>query len=476
MTNQDQQIYWHQGLFLRPQHFQLQDLFHQSQLEYRWRLAQPNGWGIRTLQVNEAALNTELFEVIDCEALTRGGWLATFGVQRRDANCSVDARSFKGLFDPGKGDLSVYLALPRQPHGHEGTATVDQGDAPYGGLARSSHLVPDLFDTTLAPVEIDFVMRKARLLFSQESSFEALSTAFELIKIAELVRTAESKTISHSSRFVYPCLTIGSSNLLLSQLKALQYTLLGKLDQLSETKRQLGVRATSKGIHEAIRLQMIQTLSRYVPMLQHHIELRAAHPEPIYGLLRQFVGELSVFDEEFSALGAQVQGREWGPNLPPYDHEDIWPRFNLAIDCIGIMVGRISSSPEVGIKLDYDGKIYFRAQIPEAFLDGQQNRYYLQVDSLLPGEEVWARLQRKGKLTTFEDMEQLRASHVFGLGLRHLLVPPQELPQRGGSSYFAVNTQDRVWNLIRDQRNICLFTDLVPNETVIKLLVVRDDE
>lgn len=475
----DKQIYWRQGLFLRPQHFQLQDQFHHSQLVYRWQLVQPNGWGVKLLRMNETSLQAELCEILECEVLTRDGWLLRFGAELRDGNCMVEPRSFKGLFDPGKGELSVYLAIPRRPHGTEGSGpeTAASSEGLNGGLVSSAQPVRDLYDVELDPVDIDLVVRRARLLFDQEPGFDALKQAFHLIKIAELVRTGQSRAIQCSDSYIYPCLTIGSSYVLLSRLKELRDIVIAKLDEYAATKRQRGVRAAGGNIQDAIRLQIMQTFARYVPVLQHLTEVQYAHPEPIYGLLRQFVGELSVFNEEFSVLGAERSGRDWGENLPPYDHEDIRLRFQIAIERIVIMVRRIAIGPEAGIRLEYDGKQYYCAQLPDSFLEGQRNRYYLMIDSPFRGQELWANLQSTGKLTTLEDMIVLRKKFLFGLELTPLLVPPEELPQKGTFSYFQVNTQDETWKLICNKKNIALLAEeLKPNETVIKLLVVRGEQ
>ena len=47
-------LYWGQGQFLLPQHFQQQDLFHQHERQRCWRLGQPHGWGVEELHVREA--------------------------------------------------------------------------------------------------------------------------------------------------------------------------------------------------------------------------------------------------------------------------------------------------------------------------------------------------------------------------------------------------------------------------------------
>lgn len=49
-------ILWGEGLFLRPQHFQRQDAYHESRLHATAQMIQPYGWGIRHAQFDTDAL------------------------------------------------------------------------------------------------------------------------------------------------------------------------------------------------------------------------------------------------------------------------------------------------------------------------------------------------------------------------------------------------------------------------------------
>ena len=49
-------LFWHQGLFLQPQHFQLQDLVAQSRLIPFQHYLQPHFWGVGSMDIEAAAL------------------------------------------------------------------------------------------------------------------------------------------------------------------------------------------------------------------------------------------------------------------------------------------------------------------------------------------------------------------------------------------------------------------------------------
>src|SRR5262245_56540400 len=104
-------IFWGQGMFLQPQHFQQQDWYHDARLRHFFHLLLPHCWGIKSLAVNEPALQTFLFEVEQCELVTWDGTILRFRGDERPSNARLEPRSFEQELDPGGKPLSVYLGL-----------------------------------------------------------------------------------------------------------------------------------------------------------------------------------------------------------------------------------------------------------------------------------------------------------------------------------------------------------------------------
>ncbi len=465
-------LYWRQGLFLTPQHFQQQDLFHQGQRQYLWQLEQPFGWGIRTLAIREDGLAANTLDVLRCELITRDGLLVQAGSEAAQPNAPLSPRKFEEFLDPTGRPLSAYLALPRH---QAASAASSPGEAtpPAGATRRryrfASQERPDLFDSDTSKTDIGFVEYNLALLFEREDSFANAGQSFELIKIAELLPATSGVGARLSTTYIPPCLTVSSSVVLLARLRGLRDFLTGKGNEFAAIKRQLGLRATATSLQDVVRLVMLQTLNRYIPLLHHCLEVGSAHPEPVYALLRQLVGELSAFSEEVSVLGAPPGDRD----IPAYDHEALWPCFDVVLTRINELVRSMTLGPEAGIRLDFDGQ-YFTAPLPPTVFEGERARYYLMIESLLKGEELSAKLQQTGKISTLEDLPKLRQAALAGLKITYLPVPPEELPQRGGTySYFSIDTSSPIWKRIREMGNIALFCPLDPNDTAIKLLVVR---
>jgi type VI secretion system protein ImpJ len=469
-------LYWGQGQFLLPQHFQQQDLFHQNERQRCWRLAQPHGWGVEELRLREEGLAAGTLEVLRLQLVMRDGALIEVGSDAANANARLAPRSFEGLIDPAaKTQLSVYVALPRY-RPQQSNLTDAPGEATGGRRTRYrlvNRPMPDLFDETMEPRDVGFLEYDLEILFDAEDAFAQADQSHELVKLAELAPAPTGAGAALVGDYIPPCLSISSSPQLLNWLKGLRDLLTAKVqsDDFVLAKRRVGAAGAGR---ELLRLLVLQTLSRYAPLFHHHLSAADLHPYEAYGLLRQIIGDVSVFSEEVSALGGAT-GREFETRLPPYRHDDLRSCFRPAVRILSRLLDELVAGPEQAVRLEFDGE-YFAASIPRDFLAGERSRYYLMIESALQVGQLVPLLQQTGKISTRENMPQLRRAALFGLRIEHLSAPPAELPQRGPRvSYFAVDAQSPHWGAIRNAGDIAVFGQLDPKETAIKLLVVRPE-
>ena len=62
-------VLWGEGLFLRPQHFQRQDAYHEWRLAQVGRVLNPYAWGVRSVKVDTEALAIGQLRLLDVQAL-----------------------------------------------------------------------------------------------------------------------------------------------------------------------------------------------------------------------------------------------------------------------------------------------------------------------------------------------------------------------------------------------------------------------
>jgi type VI secretion system protein ImpJ len=184
-------------------------------------------------------------------------------------------------------------------------------------------------------------------------------------------------------------------------------------------------------------------------------------------LLRQLIGELSTFSERVNVLG-ETGGANG--SLPNYDHLKLWECFTSAQALIAQLLDEITAGPEYVFRLIFDGT-YYAAELDPAVFESR-NRFYL---VLKTEEDPKAVLQSQAtgvKMSSRENLPILIARALPGIKLEHLPVPPQELPRRARSLYFAVDNHSDLWALVEKGRNLAVYWDSAPEDLEVELMVV----
>jgi type VI secretion system protein ImpJ len=455
-------------MLLQPQHFQQQDNYHDSHLRHLLRLFSPFAWGIYTLQLNEIGLQNFIFEIENCELVTFDGTLMRFGPEMHPSTARIASRSFQNDLDPKGAPLAVFLGVRRIQSG-EGNLQGVNG-APGNTVGGGGHCrfmldeaeVADLFIGNEQICRLQYLVHDAQILFDVSAE---RSQDYELLKIAEVRRSPDGKGAVLSKQHIPPCITISSSQPLEAMLKEVRDLLTAKGREIGQSTRRAG-RDVELGTRSLGQVLMLQTLNRYIPTFHHHLETRVTHPETMYVLLRQLVGELSSFSSTTSALGA----RGTGDALPPYEHGNLWPSFAIATQRVRDLLNELTSTPVGDVLLTHDGE-FFSAKLDEQFLTGD-NRYYLAIRSDLSPQELFKLLQATGKITSREEMPRLQQSLLFGLKIEALEMPPEELVMRAHYRFFLVDHGSDHWHKIRQQRNITVYSTSLAAQTEVRLLAV----
>lgn len=457
-------IFWGQGMFLQPQHFQQQDGYHEARLRRYMHALYPFCWGLKSLQIDEAGLQNFRFEIEQCELITWEGSIVRFQRHTYPSNARLHPRTFEAALDPGGKPLGVYLGL-KQLQGEEHNVYPREpstGEMAAPDKRRRYSLyeapTPDLLTPNGRGTPLQYLMYEMQILFADEIES---AQDYELVKIAELERVAEGRGVVLSRRYIPPSLTVHASPVLAAMLKELRDLLTAKGRELAEFKSQRHAHTVNLGTKDAVFLLMTQTVNRYIPLFHHHLEIEETHPCAMYALLRQLIGELSTFSEAVSVLG--------GP-LPPYRHDQLWECFDPAIRLVKELLNELTRGPDYVVPLVFDGE-YFAGNIDKRFFEGN-NRYYLAITVDLPPRELLRRLTETGKICSREEMDALRKQAIPGVRLDHLENPPEELPRRAHCSYFVLDHHNYLWKRIEQRQNLAVYCELPPEQTDMQLLVI----
>ncbi len=460
-------IFWHEGLFLQPQHFQILDLHHQHRESQIPALLKDYPWGFLDLDIRRAALENQVFELDKFEAIFPDGTYV-----KVPGNGRIVGKSFEGFWSAEGKPLSVYIGLRKWYEDRPNVCASSEaaslkGVLPVNGQTRFivdevPESVGDIFSHQ-SEAQVRFLFHNVEVFFEPELE-EAGDV--ELLKVAELVRAEEEVRIDPG--YVPPLFWASASKRLWSFVKEIRDLLTSRGQEFAAYKKEQLGQVPQFGSQDLLFLLALRSLNRYIPLFHQITELERIHPVELYGLLRQLVGELSSFSSTYDSLGSS----EEEPEIPAYNHRDPWPCFRIVRERIVRLLNEITTGPEYVIDLLFDGTYYSSDLEDRIFTD--VNRYYLVLESSLDKNEIISMVEQTAKIGSREQLPFLIARALPGLEARNLPVPPSELPRRPRATYFELDTHSEHWQRIREGLNIGIFFESPLPDLKAQLMVVYE--
>jgi type VI secretion system protein ImpJ len=461
MMDIERPLFWHQGLFLQPQHFQVLERSFTSLLTPYHHFGTPHFWGVGEMEIEKTALGTRSFSLLKGDFLFPDG---THAVLPR--NAVIEARSFEEGWVEGGKPFSVYVALKKWNPSGENVTVLEKLEnlsavtTRFISLAQAEE-IKDLHSGGPAG-QIKTLYYLLRIFWETEK--EHLGD-FTFIPVGQLERVGEEVRLSE--QFIAPSLLLSASDTLTKIVKEIRDQIAARGRQLEEMKSRRGIQTAEFGSRDMVYLLALRSINRYVPLLYHFTEVQRVHPWSVYGLLRQLIGELSSFSEKVDVLGRMESESLL---LPNYDHEHVRECFFTAQVLVSKLLDEITAGPEYIIRLIYDGTYYGAELKPAVF--GGRNRFYLVFRTEADPKVVLQSISTYAKLSSREHLPILIARALPGIGLEHLPVPPQELPRRAHTVYCAVDHHNDQWAQVQKSHNIALYWDNAPDDLEVELMVV----
>ena len=455
-------VFWHQGLFLQPQHFQLADRSVQSLLTPYQNYLAPHFWGVYRMTIRSEALAVRSFEI------TAGAFLFPDGTHVvLPGGALIESRSFEEGCLAGGNPFTIYLGLKKWDDSAENVTPLERCDALSRVITRFA--VPadgePCADLHAGGPQGEVRQLSYLLKIFWETEIELLGD-YLVIPVARLERSRDG--IQLSRQFIPPCLTLGSSAALHDTVREIRDQLASRCHRLEGYKHERGIQTAEFGSRDVVYLLALRTLNRYLAELVHFMNAVDVHPWQIYGILRQLIGELSSFSETVTVLGESVAD---GTQLvADYDHLNLGACFSQAHDLILKLLDQITAGPEYALPLSYDGS-YFCSEMKPAHFEGR-NRFYLVLRTEDDPKIMVQSMANLAKLSSRERLPLLIGQALPGIALEHLPNPPQELPRRACSIFFAIDSRCEQWDLVQKWNNIALCWDQAPTDLEVELMIV----
>ena len=121
MMDNERPLYWHQGLFLQPQHFQLLERSLQSLLVPFYDFLAPHFWGVGEMEIQRAALGTRSFSPLKGNLVFPDGAHAVF-----PGNAVIEPRPFNEAWVEGGKPFTIYAGLKKWNYAGENVTVLEK--------------------------------------------------------------------------------------------------------------------------------------------------------------------------------------------------------------------------------------------------------------------------------------------------------------------------------------------------------------
>ena len=458
----DSPLFWEHGVFLQPQHFQLEHLQASRSLAAALALLNPYLWGIRRLTVNETSLDNGIFEIVSLDMLLPSGeWVVL------PENATLPARAFREAWTNPEAPLTVFLGLAEfREQGGNVVRTDDPGtisETMRFSAPLTPDQIPDLYGDGPRS-EVQTLRYNLRLFFDTEERKNVWQ-----MPVARLVRDGEHIRLDAS--FAPACVDLNAVSALHRLVRDVRDTLLSRSRQLEEYKIIAGDTGVSgvSSLHGITLFSILGVLSRNAPELDQYLAAPSIHPWTVYRSLCRLVGELSVFSATLSPLGETPQGTR---ALPAYDHENLFECFSSAASIISRLVNTLVIGPAYTFLLEPLRQPDVLGTVMPQSARSNSYAYWLLLRTA--HTEHLARLvQTLGKLAPSSDIATIARQALPGIRLSCAEQPPAGLPRRKDTLYFMIDQNDALWQKVLQTGDVSFMLPDRPDDLLVHLTVIQ---
>ncbi len=450
---QSPKILWGEGLFLRPQHFQQQDAYHEWRLAQMTRLLHPYAWGVRHIKVDPDALQTGLLRILELQVVFPDGEL--FNAPMEDElpppvslNALADGAGAAG------SDMVFHLAVaPLRANGTNMASTREEADT-AARYYRTPIQAADAYTDAVA-AEVVVLRKSARLLADSEPRAHLVSLP--------LLRLKKTSTGGHEldGRFMPPCLNIQASPAMFLHLRRLLDVLQAKVDALYGMHREPSKNVIEFRSGDVASFWLLHTASAAFASLSHLARHPALHPERLFERLLELTGALMTFSKTFTLA-----------DLPTYDHLNPGPAFTRLDQIVRELLETVISTRYFAINLQETMPSFHQGRLDSEQI-AQNTQFYLGVSAAMPPAELVDVVPARFKVGAPDDVDKLVLSAMPGIKLMHAPQVPAAVPVRPGSYYFTLEPRGMLYERMMQAQALTIYVPAGIQDLRLELIAVN---
>ncbi|EQB8106837.1 type VI secretion system baseplate subunit TssK [Acinetobacter baumannii] len=449
-----EKVLWGEGLFLRPQHFQIQDTYHEQRLNHTVRAVVPFSYGVQKLSFDEAQLSTHILALESVEMIWQDGEI-------------YQAPAYDLLPEPIlldelnlRGEMVIYLALPLLQANKQNL--IDQNQSQKGRY--QSHLVEthDLF-TNATEADISLLRRRAVFkLLDAHSNPDHNLDGFLYLPIGKIKRQS-SGAFEIDRKFIPPILHVDASETLVSNLKRTLNVIKAKIKTIQTNNRENEQKLIEFRSGDIVSFWLVNALNTAHAGLSHFLQYPQIHPERLFFELLRLAGSLLTFSTAYEV-----------DQLPAYKHHNLQESFTQLDTILRDLLDTIISSRYISIALKEIRPSYWVGSLETDKITRDTRLYIAVSSSVMQTHELIQIVPLRFKIGSTLDVEQRVVAALPAIPLHHLIQVPTAIPVHSGVSYFEIELHHELYQRMLDSETICIYVPAGFQDISIELIAVMN--
>ncbi|PJJ96259.1 type VI secretion system baseplate subunit TssK [Lysobacteraceae bacterium NML03-0222] len=441
-------VFWGEGLFLRPQHFQRQDAYHEARQQELRRSLHPYAWGCQSVRFDPQSLESGILHPLELVVVFPDGepYIAP-------AQDSLPLSLSLADLSQGTHSTLIHLSLPlMREYGNSRNEAQGEENA-HVRFHQSHQPTNDLF-TNSEDADIAYLRKSVRLLTDDKPRDQYIS-----LPVARINRTPTGGFELDES-FIPPCNYIAGSPQLLLDMRRLLDAVQAKVEALYGMHRQPAQHIIEFRSGDIASFWLLHTATSAFATLSHLFHHPDLHPERLFQELLRLAGSLLTFSNLYSLN-----------DLPRYVHAQPEAGFKQLFAIIRELLDTVISSRYFQIQLTEVKPAFHLGRIDSQKIDAN-TAFYLAVAADMHAAELIKNVPVRFKVGAPDDVEKCVLSALPGVKLNHAPQVPAAIPVRPGSSYFELDARGPLYERMLKSQSISIYVPTGINGLKLELIAV----
>jgi type VI secretion system protein ImpJ len=431
--NRSSKILWGEGLFLRPQHFQRQDLYHETRLAEFGRAIHPYLWGVRGVKFDTEALAAGILRITQLSAIMPDGEM----LSAPENDELPEPCNLASIENFGNG-ITFHIALPYLRDFGPNFSTQRETSGQVYRYYQHDASAPDLYTNSIE-ADLSTLKKSLRLLSDRDNREQYIS-----MPVAR-VRATSSGGYELDSTFVPPILTIRSSASIYLMVRRLMEILQAKAQALYGHHREPSQNIVEFRSGDIASFWLLHTVNTAYASLQHLFHHPALHPERLFHDLLGLAGQLLTFSKVYSLS-----------DLPVYNHANPGPEFAKLDQIIRELIETVISSRYLSIALAEVKPSFYLGRLDSEKITSNAS-YYISVAADMPPADLVETVPQRIKIGAPDDVDKMVSSAMPGVRLMSAPQVPASIPVRPGCYYFSVEPHGPLYERMIQSNSIMIY-------------------